>query len=169
MTASLARCYRFGRFAIDERSAGLRRDEAPVPLRPKSFDVLLYLARNRGRLITKDELFDHVWANVVVTDNSLVQCIKEVRQALGDDGQTMIETVAKRGYIFTPTVIECDDTQSPAPVAAIEPAVSPGTLATRRRGVAWRRRYRRRHRGRASDRRRPVVGFEPADEPAAGR
>ena len=56
---------------------------ASVPLRPKSFDVLLYLVRNRGRLVTKDELFENVWANVIVTDNSLVQCIKEIRQALG--------------------------------------------------------------------------------------
>lgn len=105
--------YRFDGFVIDTRSACLRRDGAGVPLRPKSFDVLLYLVRNHRRLVTKDELFDNVWANVVVTDNSLVQCIKEVRQALGDDGQTMIETVAKRGYIFTPAVVESDDTPLP--------------------------------------------------------
>ena len=90
MTDSLARSYRFGRFVIDTGSARLRSGEVSVPLRPKSFDVLLYLARNGGRLITKDELFENVWADVVVTDNSLVQCIMEVRQALGDDRQTMI-------------------------------------------------------------------------------
>jgi adenylate cyclase len=123
MTASLAKSYRFDRFVIDAGSARLRSGEAPVPLRPKSFDVLLYLARNRGRLITKDELFENVWADVVVTDNSLVQCIMEVRQALGDDDQRMIETVAKRGYVFTPSVIESDDTQSPSRVAAAEPTV----------------------------------------------
>jgi adenylate cyclase len=123
MTASLAKSYRFDRFVIDAGSARLRSGEAPVPLRPKSFDVLLYLARNRGRLVTKDELFENVWADVVVTDNSLVQCIMEVRQALGDDDQRMIETVAKRGYVFTPSVIESDDTQSPSRVAAAEPTV----------------------------------------------
>ena len=126
MMASSARSYRFDRFLIDAGSARLRCGEAPVPLRPKSFDVLLYLARNRGRLITKDELFENVWADVMVTDNSLVQCIKEIRQALGDDDQTMIETVAKRGYVFTPSVIESDDTQSPSSVALTEPAVSLG-------------------------------------------
>jgi adenylate cyclase len=126
MTASLAKSYRFDRFVIDAGSARLRRDGAPVPLRAKSFDVLLYLARNRGRLITKDELFENVWGSVVVTDNSLVQCIMEVRQALGDDKQAMIETVAKRGYVFAPSVIESDDAQSPNPVAPTDPAVSTG-------------------------------------------
>ena len=124
MTASSAKSYRFDRFVIDAGSARLRNGEAAVPLRPKSFDVLLYLARNRGRLVTKDELFENVWADVVVTDNSLVQCIMEVRQALGDDDQRMIETVAKRGYVFTPSVIESDDTQPPSRVAVAEPTVS---------------------------------------------
>lgn len=118
MTASLAESYRFDRFVVDARSANLRRDGTAVPLRPKSFDVLLYLVRNRGRLVSKDELFDKVWTNVVVTDNSLVQCIKEVRQALGDDSQTMVETVAKRGYVFTPPVVEADGNGQPTAPAA---------------------------------------------------
>ena len=126
MTASKVASYQFDRFFIDAGSARLRSDGAPVPLRPKSFDVLLYLARNRGRLVTKDELFENVWADVVVTDNSLVQCIMEVRQALGDDDQRMIETVAKRGYVFTPSVIESDDTPSPSRVAAADAPVPAG-------------------------------------------
>lgn len=117
--------YHFDGFVIDARSACLRRDGTPVPLRVKSFDVLLYLVRNHGRLVTKDELFDNVWVNVVVTDNSLVQCIKEVRQALGDDGQTMVETVAKRGYIFTPAVVESDGTPLATRAVTGGPALLP--------------------------------------------
>src|SRR5688572_339482 len=98
--------YRFLEFELDARNASLRRAGMPVPLRPKSFDVLLYLVRNPGRLVTKDELIEAVWSPVVVTENSLVQCVREVREALGDAGQAHIETVAKRGYIFTPTIIE---------------------------------------------------------------
>jgi adenylate cyclase len=116
MMAALAKSYRFDQFVVDARSTCLRRSDAPVPLRPQSFDVLLHLVRNRGRLVSKDELFEQVWADVVVTDNSLVQCIKEIRQALGDDLQTTIQTVAKRGYVFTPAVVEIDDG---APLAAI--------------------------------------------------
>lgn len=144
MSALLAKSYHFDRFVVDGRSTYLRRDGAPVPLRPKSFDVLLYLVRNRGRLVSKDEMFDNVWSNVVVTDNSLVQCIKEIRQALGDDRQSMIETVAKRGYVFTPAVVEVDDgapsTAFAAPVA-ITPSSSPSAPADasftvkRRRGI----------------------------------
>ena len=166
MTALPAKSYRFGRFVVDARSGGLRRDGAPVPLRPKSFDVLAYLARNRGRLVTKDELFDHVWGNIVVTENSLAQCISDVRQALEDHDQTIIETVAKRGYIFTPAVTECED----APVAAtgiapVDPVLpcwrgSPNSCRQAADRRCWRR-----HRDSAHDRRRAVVGVEPATEP----
>ena len=170
MTALPAKSYRFGRFVVDARSGGLRRDEAPVPLRPKSFDVLVYFARNRGRLVTKDELLDHVWGNIVVTENSLTQCISDVRQALEDHDQTIIETVAKRGYIFTPAVTECED----APVAATGIAPVDPVLSIRHgspdscRQAADRRSWRR-HRDSAHDRRRAVVGVEPATEPTTAR
>src|SRR3954466_2752912 len=82
--------YRFGRFLVDRRSACLRRDGVVLPLRPKSFDVLVYLAQNAGRLVPKAELIDNVWQNISVTENSLVQCIKEIRQALNDDAQREI-------------------------------------------------------------------------------
>ena len=120
MLVSEARSYCFGRFEIDARSACLRYDSVLVSLRPKSFDVLIYLVRNRGRLVSKDELIDNVWSNVTVTDNSLVQCIKDIRQALGDAGQTAIETVPKRGYTFVPAVVEMDPAEyAPSAVPAV--------------------------------------------------
>ncbi len=100
--------YRFGRFLVDRRSACLRLDGIVVPLRPKSFDVLVFLAQNAGRLVAKAELIDNVWQNVNVTENSLVQCIKEIRQALHDDTQTTIETVSKRGYLFASPIVAID-------------------------------------------------------------
>src|SRR5688500_12029336 len=96
--------YRSLDFELDALTASLRRAGTPVPLRPKSFDVLLHLVRHRGRLVTKDQLIEAVWAPVVVTENSLVQCIREAREAIGDSSQALIETVARRGYIFTPEV-----------------------------------------------------------------
>jgi adenylate cyclase len=117
--------YRFLEFELDPLTASLRRAGSPVPLRPKSFDVLLHLVRNRGRLVTKDELIEAVWAPVVVTENSLVQCVREAREAIGDSGQAHIETVAKRGYIFTPAVEE-----RPA-------AGRPGSARPRRARYAW--------------------------------
>ena len=120
--------YRFLDFELDPRTAALRRAGAPVPLRPKSFDVLLYLVRNRGRLVTKDELIEAVWAPVVVTENSLVQCIREAREAIGDAGQARIETVARRGYIFTPEVVA-----GPAEPAAASATATPAAPAPPRR------------------------------------
>jgi TolB-like protein len=97
----------------------LRRDGVPLPLRPKSFDVLTYLVQNPGRLIPKAELIDKVWQNVAVTENSLVQCIKEIRQALQDETQTDIQTVSKRGYLFAPTVVEIDDRETDPSVVVL--------------------------------------------------
>jgi adenylate cyclase len=98
------RSYRFDRFTLDMRAGCLRRGDDEVPLRPKSFDVLLHLVRNPGRLVAKEELIERVWPGTAVTGNSLVQCIKEVREALGDEAQSMVETVARRGYRFRPVV-----------------------------------------------------------------
>jgi TolB-like protein/Tfp pilus assembly protein PilF len=58
------------------------------------------LAENQGRLVSKEELIGAVWAEAFVTDNSLVQCLIEIRRAMGDEGQAFIRTVPRRGYIF---------------------------------------------------------------------
>jgi len=112
--------YRFGPFLVDRRSACLRRDGVVVPLRPKTFDVLTYLAQHPGRLVPKTELIDKVWHNLNVTPNSLAQCIKEIRQALRDDTQAIIETVSKRGYLFASPVIAIDGDDPPSSVEAGE-------------------------------------------------
>src|SRR5262245_16123966 len=125
--ASATKSYRFGSFTLDLSSACLRREDTVVPLRPKSFDVLLYLVCNPGRLVTKNELIEAVWPAVFVTENSLVQCIKDVRHALSDDDQTIIETVAKRGYLFTPVVVQFD--AGPTSTGVVDPSeVALGTI-----------------------------------------
>jgi len=128
--SSATKFYRFDGFIVDVQSACLRRNENPVPLRPKSFAVLLYLVQNPGRLVQKNELIDNVWSNVTVTDNSLVQCVKEVREALGDDLQKIIKTVAKRGYVFAPTVVEIDAPEDKPSVSTGSPS-SVGSLASK--------------------------------------
>lgn len=84
----------------------LIRDTLEVKLRPKAFDVLKYLLENSGRLVSKDELIDFVWQGMAVTDDSLVQCLKDIRNALDDKDQTYIKTVSRRGYIFEKDVRE---------------------------------------------------------------
>ena len=69
-------------------------------LRPQAAEVLNLLASRPGTLVTKDELMKTVWPGIAVTDDSLVQCIKEIRQAIGDDKHQVITTVVKRGYVL---------------------------------------------------------------------
>ena len=92
--------YDFGEFTLDLTRGCLTARGAEVKLRPKSFALLRYLVENRGRLISKDELIEAVWLDTAVTDNSLVQCLKDVREALGDKAHHYIKTVPRRGYIF---------------------------------------------------------------------
>ncbi|MDM0015305.1 winged helix-turn-helix domain-containing protein [Variovorax sp. J22P168] len=72
----------------------------PVELRPQAFQVLRLLAQSAGRLVTKDELMAAVWPGVVVTDDSLVQAVGDVRRALGDTGHRLVKTVPRRGYLL---------------------------------------------------------------------
>ena len=71
-----------------------------LPLGPTAFRLVAYFVQNHGRLLSKDELVKAVWPNVFVTDDSLTQCVAQLRSALGDESQDFIKTVRGRGYIF---------------------------------------------------------------------
>jgi len=95
------RQYSFADFTLDlERGFLKRQGGQDVALRPKSFEVLAYLVKHHGRLVTKDSLIEAVWPDSAVTDNSLAQCLVEIRKALGDESQQLIRTVPRRGYTF---------------------------------------------------------------------
>ncbi len=96
----------FDGFTLDLTRGCLLRGLEEVKLRPKAFEVLSYLVENNGRLVSKDELIHAVWVDTAVTDDSLVQCLMEVRRALGDEAQQIIKTVPRRGYIFDKEVSE---------------------------------------------------------------
>jgi hypothetical protein len=74
-----------------------------VPLRAQNLAVLRCLAQNAGHVVSKDRLMQAVWPGIVVTDDSLFQCIKELRRALGDTGHRLIETAPKQGYRLVPS------------------------------------------------------------------
>ena len=91
--------FRFGNVVLDISRGSLRDgDGAEVALRPKSLDLLLTLARNSGRIMSRDELFDAVWPDVTVTEDSIAQCVREVRRAIGDSEGRILRTIVKRGY-----------------------------------------------------------------------
>ena len=85
--------------AIDLANETLRDASGnPIVLRPQCFAVLRHLIENADRLVTKDALMAAVWPDTAVTDDSLVQCIHEIRRALSDDDHAILKTVPKRGY-----------------------------------------------------------------------
>jgi TolB-like protein/DNA-binding winged helix-turn-helix (wHTH) protein/Tfp pilus assembly protein PilF len=98
----------FDGFTLDLTRGCLLRGTQEVRLAPKPFEALKFLANNPGRLISKVELIESLWPDAAVTDDSLVQCLMEVRRAIGDDAQQMIKTVPRRGYIFDLTVSDND-------------------------------------------------------------
>jgi DNA-binding winged helix-turn-helix (wHTH) protein/TolB-like protein/tetratricopeptide (TPR) repeat protein len=109
---------RFGPFTLDAARCELRRNGVAVALRPKTYALLVHLVANRGRVATKSELLASVWPGVVVNDESLSQCINELRGALGPDGAAMITTLARRGYRFEAAVATSTRSNAPAMPAA---------------------------------------------------
>jgi adenylate cyclase len=97
-TVTVGPRYVFDRWVMDCARGILTDGHGPIPLRPKSFDVLAYLLKHAGQLVTRDDVISAVWPNVTVSEESLTQCVSEIRQALGSAGQSIIRTVPKRGY-----------------------------------------------------------------------
>jgi DNA-binding winged helix-turn-helix (wHTH) protein len=69
-----------------------------VALRPQAFAVLRHLAERAGQLATKDELIHALWPGLAVTDDSLVQCVHEIRRTFHDNDRVVLKTAPKRGY-----------------------------------------------------------------------
>jgi DNA-binding winged helix-turn-helix (wHTH) protein len=95
----------FAGYEFDPQRAELRGpDGEAIRLRPKSFDMLQLFAANPGRVLSKHDLIAAVWPNVHVSDDSVFQCIREIRAALGDDHRQLIKLVSGRGYLFDANV-----------------------------------------------------------------
>ncbi len=91
----------FEPFTLDLTRCKLLRGEEVLPLRPQSFDVLHYLAHADGRVVSNDEIVDAVWSvRPAQPDDSVSQCIKDIRRVMGDDARWMIRTVSGKGYEF---------------------------------------------------------------------
>lgn len=100
--------YRFADYELDPGKAELRRDGEPVPLEPQVFSLLLLLAENRERLVSRDELIEKIWDGRIVSESAIDSRIKSARRSLGDDGksQRFIRTVHGRGFRFVAEVKE---------------------------------------------------------------
>ena len=94
--------FRFEGFELDPGDRRLSRDGAPVELSARYLDALLLMAREQGRLVTKERFHEEVWRGIPVTDEALTQCVATLRRQLGDEAgrPRFIETVPKHGYRF---------------------------------------------------------------------
>ena len=96
--------YTFGELRVDLAAFRVERAGTPIELEPKAFDLLVLLIQSRPHVVTKQEIFDRIWAGTAVTDNALTRVVAQLRKALGDDarGAQFIETVPTRGYRWLP-------------------------------------------------------------------
>lgn len=109
----------FGGFAFLAPSGELRTVEGKaVDLRSQSAEVLSALAARPGEIVSKDALMQAVWADTFVTDDSLAQCIADIRRALGDDKHMIVQTLPKRGYRLNADPLGADHSTS---IAGTEP------------------------------------------------
>lgn len=114
MDESQTSIYAFGEFRLDAaKRLLLKADDEIVPLMPKAFDTLLYLVRNSGKIIEKEELMREIWADSFVEENNLSQNISILRKTLGErrGEHRFIATVPGRGFKFVAEVREIQDSR----------------------------------------------------------
>jgi TolB-like protein/DNA-binding winged helix-turn-helix (wHTH) protein/Tfp pilus assembly protein PilF len=129
--------YEFGPFRLDLAERALRRNNIPIALTPKAFEVLCLLVERRGHVLTKEEMMRQIWPDSFVDESNLAQHIFQLRKVLGDNGSgdAFIETVPRRGYRFTADVKRMEsaaDDQGPGGRAPLG-----DTRARTRRKTIW--------------------------------
>jgi len=112
-------CVRFGRFELHPGERLLLADGQPVDVGPRAFDLLKVLVERAGKLVTKGELLDRVWPNLVVEENNLQVQVSTLRKILGPDA---IATIPGHGYRFTLNLVQDDESAPAAPSQQAAPA-----------------------------------------------
>ena len=117
--------------AFPERAALHAPDGRTIRLRPKTLEILRLLAGNAGRVLSKRQLMEAAWPNVHVGEDSLFQCIREIRAALGDDKREVVRVISGRGYLFQAEVTEVPVPAAPEAASTVQPApAASGKAAT---------------------------------------
>lgn len=124
--------YSFRTYPVDLQRRELRGAQGPVPLEPKVFDVLAYLVQHAERLVTKEELLEHIWPEVYLDDRAIARTMATLRRAVGDSAsqQHTIQTRHRQGYRFVAPVRLQEGTlrnaSPPLAAAATQEHLSPG-------------------------------------------
>ena len=103
--SSSATRYRFAGFTLAPGRRLLLRDGREVPLIPRYYDLLVLLVRRRSEALSRRDIPDEIWSDVVVSDGALNQAVRILRRALGDRAREsrFIRTVQRHGYRFVST------------------------------------------------------------------
>lgn len=119
--------YDFDQFSLDVERLELSRGGERIALEPQVFDLIVYLLRNRERVVSRDELIAGVWGGRIVSDSAVTTRINAARRALGDTGaaQTVIRTVQRKGVRFIADVREDAAPSAPAVQPLASGAASP--------------------------------------------
>lgn len=104
---------RFGAFVFDRETRQLRRDEAPLRLKPQAFDLLDLLIARRPAAVSKQEIRDRLWPDTFVSESTLSSLVAQARRALGRDGARAVRTVHGFGYAFAAEA--CDERTAAGP------------------------------------------------------
>jgi len=98
--------FRIEDWIVDPATSQMVRGDKAVRLEPKVMDLLTYLAKRAGRLVTRDDIEDNVWADVIVGYDTVTGAIQKLRKAFSDDARNprIIETIPKKGYRLVATV-----------------------------------------------------------------
>jgi DNA-binding winged helix-turn-helix (wHTH) protein/tetratricopeptide (TPR) repeat protein len=115
MTSATPHILRFEGHTLDPARRSLSRDGELLTLRPQAMEVLCHLAREAGRPVSKTELFQSVWPGISVTDDSLVQCVRDIRRVLRDRHRRIVRTVPRVGYLFAGLVSMSGDDETTHP------------------------------------------------------
>src|SRR5271154_1721889 len=97
--------------------------KAPVHVEPQVFDLLVYLVKNRDRVVSKEDLIASVWGGRIVSDSTLTSRINAARNAVGDSGEDkkLIRTIARKGLRFVGAVRTQLNADKPARVTDLPP------------------------------------------------
>jgi DNA-binding winged helix-turn-helix (wHTH) protein/tetratricopeptide (TPR) repeat protein/TolB-like protein len=139
MLASPPRILQFDEFTLDGVRGVLVRCGSELPLRRQSFEVLRYLVEHAGEVVSSDELIEALWSSKPADSNaSVVQCIKEIRRAIGHDARWIIKTVSGSGYEFMAAVVPLvppPPDVAPSTAGTATPAAAPTTAAASESGM----------------------------------
>ena len=123
----------FAGFVLDTDRAELRGADGVVTrLRPKTLELLRLLVTNSHRVLGKEELMEAIWPGIHVGEDSLFQCIREIRTALGDTKRQMVQVVSGRGYRFA---LDVSTGQASAPPPQQGPAEAWPRKPLRKAGI----------------------------------